>query len=115
MQVRVTAKRILFGVALAIVLVLQTFGNISRGHWSLAFGFLFGIGAVVLAFSLAFTAQRPGAATLQNSTDPLASAPVTPGAKIRNHLLMWTASVLVFLILFKILDALHVPWQHWSR
>jgi multisubunit Na+/H+ antiporter MnhB subunit len=115
MQVRVTPKRALLGLALALVFALQTFGNISRGRWSLAFGVLFGIGAVVITFSLAFTAQRPGAATSENPVDTLASPTGTRGTQVRNHLLIWVGSVLVLIILFKILDTLHVPWREWFR
>jgi hypothetical protein len=114
-QIRVTPKRILFGLALSLVFALQTFGNISRGRWPLAFGALFGIGAVVLAFSLAFTAQRPGAATAQNPVDPLAERTETYGSRFRNHLLIFAGSVVVFFILFKILDTFHVSWRQWLR
>ena len=115
MQARVTLKRILVGLALSLVFVLQTVGNISRGRWSLTFGVLFGIGAVILAFSLAFTTQRPGAATPQNPGDPIAPTTATRSTQFRNRLLVWAASLLVFLLLFKILDAVHVPWRQWFR
>jgi hypothetical protein len=115
MQYRVTPMRILCGLGLSLIFAFQSYGHVALRQWSLARGFLFGLIACAAAFGLAFTA-RLGADS--GSKEPDQSAAViadddTPARKIRNHIAVWVVTVLLFLFLFKVMDAFHVNWRQY--
>jgi hypothetical protein len=115
MQYRVTPMRILCGLGLSLIFAFQSYGHVALRQWSLARGFLFGLIACAVAFGLAFTA-RLGADSGSKVPDQSAAVIAdddTPARKIRNHIALWVVTVLLFLFLFKVMDAFHINWRQY--
>jgi hypothetical protein len=110
MRYRITPKRILAGLSLWLLFCFMTYGHVALGQWSLVRGLLFGLVACAIAFGLAFTARvdsRPDGSGSALTEDD------TPRHVFRNHIAVWALTVLFLLVLFKVLDALHLEWRHY--
>ena len=101
MQLQLTPKRILLGVGLSLLLLLPCIGDVLSGKWSMTKGTVFGIFALVLAWTAAFTARLGPQAERR--------------ADFRRFLLTFLLAIAFFLVLFDFLDALHVPWRQYWR
>ncbi len=79
------------------------------GRWPLLLGILFALVAAGCSFLLVLSRPSPPVARTAAGDLVMTSDRSTP--RVRNSLVVWLASVLFFLLLFKVLDAFHIPWQ----
>jgi hypothetical protein len=95
-QFKITPKRILLGVALSSVFLLQITGKVIGHKFTPTLGFLLGAIVVPLAFAAALTAKPVTGATFRG---------------LRTHMLWLFVCVVFFLLLFKLMDVLHLSWK----
>jgi hypothetical protein len=112
MQTRITPLRVLLGVGITALFVLMSIGNVSSGKWSALTGWVFGLSAPLMGFGFALTAgfSSPTSTTADAS---VSSEPAGVTRRFRTRMLMFVASVLVFLVLFRVLDFFHIQWQRY--
>jgi hypothetical protein len=112
---QVTPGRILAALGVAALLGLVVISNVMRGKWSITVGVIFGLAALPVAFAVALTPrQRAGGDdTPQTQSDPLAPEAPSPGKQFRNRMILWLITLAATLIVFRILDAFHVPWRQY--
>lgn len=113
MKFKMTIPSAILGLIVFIVVALQSFGKYTSGKWSGTVGIVVALAAAAMGLVLAVTATTTG--------DPAKSSPVdadapTPKARtlsrqFRNSILLWLAVVVIFLLMFRLLDALHINWQ----
>jgi hypothetical protein len=114
-QTQATPRRILAALGVAALLALVVISNVMRGKWSITVGVIFGLAALPVAFAVALTPrQRSGGDDIpQTQSDPLAPAAPSPARQFRNRMIQWLIAVAATLIVFRILDAFHVPWRQY--
>ena len=100
MKIRVTIKSGLLGLVVFIVFALQSFGKVSGGKWSETVGIVVALAGAALGLAIAVTATSPSVAD-------------KPPRQIRNLILQWIGFVVVFLLVFQLLDAFHVNWRQY--
>jgi hypothetical protein len=105
MRIRITGKRILLGVGMSALFILICVGNVASGKWETAPAVLFAVAGVCIGFAAAFAvAPVPRAMDSQSG-----------GRPFRSQLLLFMGAAIVFLVLLKVLNALHVDWRQWMR
>jgi hypothetical protein len=99
------------------VVGLQILNSLLRGKWPDAVAIELAILAFPLILAIAF-AVRPGARVESGSQNPIDTGtedPATPRAQVRNRMIIWLVIVITLLLMFKALDAFHVPWRQSVR
>jgi len=98
-----------------IVIALQSFGKVSGGKWLETVGIVVALAGAALGLAIAFTATSPvnGTPASLNKIDTLMPVADKPPRQIRNLILQWIGFVVVFLLVFQLLDAFHVNWQQY--
>ena len=110
MHPKITPKRVVLASAASIFWVLLGLGNMSAGHWSQQTAILFVILAPVITFIVAVTVEANPQGLL-GAPDEKREA----FRQIRTQSLIWVAAVLIFLVVFKLLDWYQVPWRHYFK
>lgn len=105
MRIKITGKRILLGVGLSALFILISVGNVASGKWETAPAVLFALAGVCIGFAAAF-----GAASVPQTMDSQSGE-----RPFRSQLLLFIGAAIVFLVLMKVLNALHVDWRQWMR
>jgi hypothetical protein len=96
MRIKITRKRTLLGVGLSALFILICVGNVASGKWETAPAVIFAVAGVCIGFAAAFAA-------------PVPQAMEQPGGRaFRSQALLFIGGAAVFLVLMKVLDALHV-------
>jgi hypothetical protein len=108
MQNRITTKNGLLAAGVWILLMLAVIGKAMSHQWNLIVSVLAGIVATILAVGLALGV---GAARVQ----PDRTESESKGRQFHNSIVLWVVLFVGLLVLMKILDAVHVPWQQWLR
>lgn len=92
----------LLGIGLSSVLALAGTGKITSHKWTAAQGTAFVLAAIVVSWGLVLTAQSPSA-----------EQKAARRRRFRNDVIVFVATVAISLIVFKILDAMHIAWQQY--
>jgi heme O synthase-like polyprenyltransferase len=108
MQNRMTTKTCLLAAGVWILLMLAVVEKAMSHQWNLIVSVLGGLGASVLAVALAFGVGRSPVQSNELGSE-------SAGRQFRNSVVLWVALFIGLLVLMKILDALHVPWQQWLK
>jgi hypothetical protein len=112
MKVRMTLQSALLGIVLFIVLALKSWAKVSSGKWSETVGFAVAVVGAALGLAIAFTAKVPSdSLSDSHNTETLAPIAGRSPRQFRIVILQWLVLVLVFLLVFQILDALKVNWR----
>ena len=112
-EFKLTPKRVTLAVALSLLFILQAWGQVRLGKWTILSGTLFGVVAVVLSCAAAFTERRRTDRKAQSSETISPEPAWLSLTSFRDRVAFWCACVIFFLLLFKLLDALRAPWRHY--
>jgi len=94
----VTTRGAILGSIAFLFMALQIFSKVSSGQWPLIFGIVAALGAALLCAGVAVAAPSPTAGS---------------GLRFRNTILQWLGFAIVFLVMFQILDMLHVDYRQY--
>jgi|ERR1700691_3687072 hypothetical protein len=113
MKIKVTIQSALLGVAVFIVFVFQSFERVTTGKWSETVGVVMALVGAAIGLAIAVTAISPAKSIPASSDRNDTSTPVAdkPPRQFRNVLLQWLGFVIVFLLMFRLLDAFHIDWR----
>ena len=117
MKFKVTIKSALLGLVVVIVFLIQSFGKVSSGKWSQTVGVVVALVGAALGLAIAVTATSPANSVPASSdkNDTLIPAMDRRPRPFRNTILQWLGCVVVFLLVFRLLDAFHVNWRHYLQ
>jgi len=115
MKCKMAIPSAILGLIVFIVVALQSLGKYNSGKWSGTAGIVVALAGAAMGLALAVTATSAG--------DPAKSPPVgadaptptarKPSRQFRNSILLWLAVVVIFLLMFRLLDALHINWRQY--
>jgi hypothetical protein len=114
MKFKMTIPSATLGLIVFVVVALQSFGKYNSGKWSGTAGIVVGLAGAAIGLALAVTAT--------SARDPAKSSPVDadampttrkPPRQFRNSILLWLAVAVIFLLMFRLLDALHINWRQY--
>jgi hypothetical protein len=115
MKFKMTIPRAMLGLIVFIVVALQSFGKYNSGKWSATAGIVVALGGAAMGLALAVTATSPGDPAKSSPVDADAPTPAArkPSRMFRNSILLWLAVVVIFVLMFRLLDALHINWRQY--
>jgi hypothetical protein len=113
MKFKMTFPSAILGLIVFIVVVLQSFGKFNSGKWSGTAGIVVALAGAALGLAIAVTATSAGDAAPSSPVDADAPTPAArrPSRQFRSSILRWLAFVVIFLLVFRLLDALHINWR----
>jgi hypothetical protein len=115
MKFEMTPQSAILGLIVFIFVALQSFGRYHSGQWSGTAGIVVALAGAAVGLALAVTATSAGAPAKSRSVDANAPTPTArkSSRQFRNLILLWFAVVVVFLLMFRLLDALHLSWRQY--
>lgn len=115
MKFRVTVKSALLGLVVFIIFVLQSVAKVSGGKWSQTLGIAVALAGTALGLAIAVTATSAEKAepASRNRSDTLVPAADRRPRQLRNSILQWLGFVVIFLLVFRLLDTFHVNWRQY--
>jgi hypothetical protein len=115
MKFKMTIPSAILGLVVFIVVALQSFGKYSSGKWSGAAGIVVALAGAAMGLALAVTATSAGDPAKFSPVDADTPTPTArkPSRQFRNSILLWLAVVVIFLLMFRLLDAVHVNWRQY--
>jgi NADH:ubiquinone oxidoreductase subunit 6 (subunit J) len=113
MKFKVTIPGAILGLIVFVVVALQSVGKYYTGKWSGTVGIVVASVGAAMGLALAFTATSASYPVKSSPADADASTPTVraPWRQFRNSILLWAAAVVIFLLMFRLLDALHINWR----
>jgi hypothetical protein len=115
MRLKMTIPSAILGLIVFIVIALQSVGKYHSGKWSGTAGIVVGLAGAAIGLALAVTATSAGDPATSSPVDPDAPTPIArkPLRQFRNSILLWLAFAVVFLLIFRLLDVLHIGWRQY--
>jgi hypothetical protein len=115
MKLKMTIPSVILGLIVFIVVALQSFGKYNSGKWSGTVGIVVALAGAAIGFALAVTATSAADPAKSSPVDVDAPTPTArkPSRQFRNSILLWLAVAVIFLLMFRLLDALHINWQQY--
>src|SRR5258708_30347121 len=115
MKFKMTIPSVILGLIVFIVVALQSFGKYNSEKWSGTVGIVVALAGAAIGLALAVTATSAGDPAKSSLVDADAPTPTArkPSRQFRNSILLWLAVAVFFLLMLRLLDALHINWhQH---
>jgi len=115
MKFKMTISSAMLGLIVFIVVAFHSFGKINSGKWSTTAGVVVALAGAALGLAIAVTATSAGDAAPAPPENADAPTPTVhkPSRQFRNSILRWLAFVIIFLLVFRLLDALHINWRQY--
>jgi hypothetical protein len=104
MQFRFTRKRLFWGALLAILFGGVSYNNILTGRWPRGLGIAMMVLLPTFILFSAFTGTFTKETFLRGTPEQRARAPMV----LRNKVVIWVTTFVVFYLLFKLNDAYHL-------
>jgi hypothetical protein len=113
MKFKMTIPSAIVGLIVFIVVALQSFGKYNSGKWSATAGIVVALAGAAMGLALAVTATSAGDSAKSVDADAPTPTARKPSRKFRNSILLWLAVVVIFLLMFRLLDTLHINWRQY--
>jgi NADH:ubiquinone oxidoreductase subunit 6 (subunit J) len=115
MKFKMTIPSAILGLIVFIVVALQSFGKYNSGKWTGTAGIVVALAGAAIGLALAVTATSARDPAKSSPVDADAPTPTArkPSRQFRNSILLWLAVVVIFLLMFRLLDALHINWRQY--